>query len=89
MIVGRVASKNPHEVSFTENDDLVEALPADRSDQTLAVRILPRRGGGSEYFLDAHRLDAPDEAVTEDTVAVPQEVPGRGPACGVRRAPPY
>ena len=29
VIVGRVASEDPHEVSFTENDDVVEALPAD------------------------------------------------------------
>ena len=61
---------------FIENDDVVEALPADRSDQTLAVRILPRRAWGRDDILDAHRLDPPDEAVAEDAVAVMHQEAG-------------
>ena len=63
---------------FIENDDAVEALPADRSDQTFTIRILPWRGGGCDDFLDAHRLDAPDEIGAEDAVTVTNQIKGRG-----------
>ena len=78
MVVGRVAAKNPKEVPFVENDDVVEALPADRSDQTFTIRIPPRRGGGCDDFLDAHRLDAPDEIGAEDAVPVTKQIARRG-----------
>ena len=45
VVVGRVASKDPQEVPFIENDNVVEALSADRSDQALTIWILPRRAG--------------------------------------------
>ena len=65
-------------MSFTENDDVVEALPPDRSDQTLTIWILPRRAGGCDDFLDAHRLDAPDEVSAEDAIMVTQQLAGCG-----------
>ena len=74
MVVARVAAKNPHEVAFVQDDDMVEALSPDRSDQTFIKRILPRRGGGRDDFLDAHRLDTPDELSTEDTVTVTKQI---------------
>lgn len=73
VVVGRVAPEDPHEVPFTENDDVVEALPPDRPDQALAERILPRRAWSRDDLLDAHRLDAPGKAVVEDAVAVTQQ----------------
>ena len=62
---------------FVENDDVVEALPPDRSDQTLAVWILPWRARSCDDFLDTHRLDAPDEIGAQDAVAIAQDVPWR------------
>jgi len=41
IVVLKVRSENPFQVPFVENDDAVEALPADRSDQTFTIRILP------------------------------------------------
>lgn len=78
MVVGRVATKNAHEVPFVQNDDVVEALSPDRSDQTFTIRILPRRGGGCDDFRDAHRLDTPDEVSTEDAVTVAKQIARRG-----------
>ena len=51
---------------LTENDDVVEALPADRSDQTLTIRI------------DAPRFDAPDEIGAKDAITVPKQIARRG-----------
>ena len=77
VVVGRVASKNPQEVPLIEDDDVVEALSANRSVQSLTIRILPRRTGCRDDFFDAHRPDAPDEIRAEDTVSVTKEISGR------------
>ena len=63
---------------FTENDDVVQALPPDRSDQSFAERILPRRAWSRDDFLDAHRLDAPGKVDAEDAVAVMNQESGCG-----------
>jgi hypothetical protein len=78
VVVGCVAPEDPYEVPFTENDDVVEALPPDRSDQTLAVWILPRRARSCHDFLDTHRLDAPDEISAEDAVTVTKQIARHG-----------
>jgi hypothetical protein len=72
MVVGCVTAKNPQEVPFVECDDVIEARSADRSNEALTVRILPRRTGCRDDLLDSHRLDAPDEAAAKDLVAVTQ-----------------
>ena len=57
---------------LAQHDDVVEALPADRSDEAFAVRILPRRPRRRDALLDAHRLDAPHEDAAKDLVTVTQ-----------------
>ncbi len=41
-------------MGFVEDDDVVEAIPTDRADQSLDVRVLPRRtrsdGGGWHWL---------------------------------------
>ena len=39
--------------SFIQDDDVVQALAANRSDQSLDIGILPRRSRGREDFADA------------------------------------
>jgi NAD(P)-dependent dehydrogenase (short-subunit alcohol dehydrogenase family) len=41
MVIPQVRPKDPAQVLLVEHDDVVEALPADRADHTLGVRILP------------------------------------------------
>ena len=41
IIVG-VGGKDPAEVGLAEDDDVIEAFPADRADQPLRMPILPR-----------------------------------------------
>jgi len=61
---------------LAEDDDVVQAFSADGSDQPFAIGILPRRGGGNEYFFDAHRIDALAAFGREATVTVVEQVPG-------------
>ena len=37
-----VAGKDPAQMSLAEDDDLIEVFPADRTDQSLRMPILPR-----------------------------------------------
>ena len=41
MVIPQIRPKDPAQVLLVEHDDVVEALPADRADHTLGVRILP------------------------------------------------
>ena len=41
IIVGGICAQNPAQVRFTEYDNVVQALPADRADEPLDICILP------------------------------------------------
>ena len=46
---------------FAEHDDVVEALAAERADQSLRVRILPGAAWRTHDFVDADAGHAPPE----------------------------
>src|SRR5665647_1500375 len=41
IIVGGICAQDPAQVRFTEYDDVIEALPADRANEPLNVSVLP------------------------------------------------
>ena len=41
MVVVSIRGQYPPQVTFVEDDDVVEALARDRADDTLDVRVLP------------------------------------------------
>jgi hypothetical protein len=41
IILGDIGSKDPAQVGLTEDDDVIEAFPSDRTDQPLCMPILP------------------------------------------------
>jgi hypothetical protein len=43
IIIGSILPKDPPEVRLPEHDHVVETFPSDRADESLRVRILPRR----------------------------------------------
>ena len=51
---------------LTENDDMIQALAADRPDQPFGKSILPRRGWGGRLVPDAHGAQpaCDDDALT-------------------------
>ena len=77
MIIGDIRSQQTSQMALAEDDDVVQTLAPNGSDQSFRVRILPRTRRGSDDFLDAHRGHAPPEAIAIDGVAIPQE-PSRG-----------
>jgi hypothetical protein len=46
------------DVTFIEEDDVIEAFAADRANDALDVGVLPRRSQRGDDLLDSHRLDA-------------------------------
>ena len=42
IVIGGIGSKHPAQMGFTEDDDLIEAFPADRADQPFRMPVLPR-----------------------------------------------
>jgi hypothetical protein len=51
---------------------MVKTFAANRSNDPLDIRTLPRRSWRSQYFLNAKLFHLPGEISTEDTVAVAQ-----------------
>jgi hypothetical protein len=61
-------------MALVEDDDVIQIFPADRTDETLSVRILPRRSWRGDDLRDAHRANAMAESRTIRFVAVPQQI---------------
>ncbi len=55
---------------FIEYDHVVQTLSANCPDDSLAVRILPRRMGRSAYLFDVHTIDEPIEIVAVNPVVI-------------------
>ena len=41
VVIAGVGRKEPAQMGFAEDDDVIEAFPADRADQSLRMPILP------------------------------------------------
>jgi len=70
VIILKIRREDPNQVSFTEYDHVVQAFSANRANQSLNVRALPRRSIRDGNFLDAHMLNAELEVAAIDTVTV-------------------
>ena len=70
-------------MGFVQHHDVVEALAAERADETFHVRILPRRSRRRLDFADPHAFHSARELDAVDPVAVAQEV-SRGSLPGER-----
>jgi len=78
VIVREVRCQDAPEMSIAENDDMIEALAPDRTDEALGERILPRAVRRREDFVDAQALHAMPKLLTVDLVTVAEEIGRRG-----------
>ena len=70
VIVVQVTSDDPPQVSLVQNDQVVETLAMDRSNQPFNIRAFQRRAIRDHYLLDTHVLDSLLEEATVYAVAV-------------------
>ena len=78
VIVGEVAGQGAAQMSFAQDDDMIETLAADRADEPLGKGVLPRAGGRRQHFTNPHALQPLPEHVTVDAVAIAKEIGRRG-----------
>src|SRR5262249_23266437 len=78
MVIREVASQDSAQVSVAEDENVVETLAPDRTDQALREWILPRAVRRRENLLDPHALHAVAKLLAIHVVAVAQEIGGRG-----------
>src|SRR5260221_14007806 len=70
VVVVDVGAKNPTQVIFVENDQVVETLSPEGADPALGERILPGAPRGCDHLGDAHGLHRGAEVNTVDAVPV-------------------
>jgi len=83
MIVREVAGQGAAQVSFAENENVIQTLASHRADEPLGEGVLPGAVRGRDDFTDPHALDALTKLLPVDLVAVAQEIGRRG---GVRES---
>src|SRR5467141_2673444 len=77
QIVTEVSFENPSQMRLSKHDDVVEAFPANTSNQTLGKRILPRTPWNSEHFRDSHALNPVSEVAAVNSVPITDQIAGR------------
>src|SRR5207249_9129625 len=76
-IAREVPGQDATQMSFAQDEDMIQALASDRADEPLREGILPRAVRRGEDFTDAHALHALPEHVAVDRVTIAEEE-GRG-----------
>ena len=72
-----------------ENDHVVQAFPADRTDHALDIRILPGRARRCENLLDPEGIDGSVEVIAVDSIPIAnQKTRGRIPGEGFEQLTP-
>jgi hypothetical protein len=74
IITRGISTQCPAQVRLPEYDHVVETFPADRADQPLDVRILPRRSGSDRLVPNAHGAQTLPENRAIRRVPVPNKI---------------
>src|SRR5215207_2833917 len=62
------------EVPFAKHDNMINALPSDRTDQPFRISVLPRRSGRGRSISDAHGANTPKQHLAIRSVAVMDKI---------------
>ena len=77
MVVIEIAGDDAPEVAFVQNNDVIEAVASQGSDEPLHERVLPRTSRCAKDLLDPHALDPSLKCAAVDRIAVPKQVSRR------------
>src|SRR5260370_40389460 len=81
VVVAGVARKEPTQMGFAEDDDVIEAFPADRADQSLRMPVLPGRPRRRRVIAYAHGR----KTLCDRLAVAPVTVPDHGVWCFIPR----
>src|SRR5215813_2492405 len=76
IVVRSIRRENLPQVRFAEDQHPVQALATHRANQTLYIRVLPRRSRRDRSVADAHRPHPGREGMSVGTVVVTHQVGG-------------
>jgi hypothetical protein len=74
VVMAGVGRKDSAQMGFAEDDDVIEAFPADRADQSLRMPILPGPPRGGRVIAYTHRRKTLRDRLTEGRVTVSDHV---------------
>src|SRR3981189_2907119 len=74
VVVTSIGSQGSAQMRLTKNDDMIQALAANRPDQPFGKAILPRRGWCGRLVPDAHGAQSARDDAAIDPVAIADEV---------------
>src|SRR6266849_4743476 len=83
MMILKIARQDAAQVTLVEDDNVIQTFAADRTNETLDVRVLPGGPRSSDDLLDAHRPHTIAESGTIRFVPVSKQIarrsiPGKG-----------
>src|SRR6202162_3162400 len=85
VVIFHVRQQYMTEVSLAEHNNVVKALPSDRTDQSFSICVLPRGTRRCRSVANAHRSKSTDKDPTIGPVPVTNEIAGSlFPAAGLR-----
>jgi len=70
VVVLEIPSQDATQMGLVEHDDMIQTSAAYRTDDSFAIRILPRRPWGNQDSFGAHALDAFLDIFAIDAIAV-------------------
>src|SRR6202051_1944590 len=74
VVVASVRFQNPAQMCLAEDNDVVQALAPDRSDQPFGKAVLPGRGWRGRLVPDAHGAQSACDDAAIDPIPIADEV---------------
>src|SRR5271169_5647548 len=74
VVVTSIGSQGPAQMRLTKNDDMIQALAADRPDRPFGKAVLPGRGWCGRLVPDTHGAQSACDDGTIDAIPIADEV---------------
>ncbi len=79
MVIGEIITEKPFEMAFVEEDDVIQTLPANATNDALGIGILPRAPRCGRTFLHPQTAYTFSKLASIDGITIAQQVLRRGP----------
>src|ERR1700692_818682 len=74
IVIGRIVFQNPAQMVLAQDNEMVQTLAPDRSDQPFGKAILPRRSWCDRLVPDPHGAQSACDDCTIDPIAIPDHI---------------
>jgi hypothetical protein len=74
IAIGGVSRNDPAQVGLADDNSMIEAIAADRTDQSLRMPVLPGCPRGDRMIPYSHRRKTPGDSVTVRRLTIPDHV---------------